>query len=114
MGPVVPTVAVIAPTLVARGAPSLRRWIGYAGAFVSVVTAIEGLYGIALENDKAIESAGGRLSIAFLLALLFVSTRWTLREGLLAALDRFAQYRILRWLTTWPHPQPHENVSSPL
>jgi len=108
------TVAIIAPTLIERGAPSLRRWIGYAGALVSVVTAIEGLYGIARQNDQAIESAGGRLSIAFLLALLFVSTRQTLRDGLLAALDRLAQFRIFRWLTAWPRRDTHENVGSPL
>jgi hypothetical protein len=95
-------VAAIAPTLIDRTTPPFRRWLGYAGAAVGAVTGIEGLIGIRYRSDQVIESAGGRLAIAFALTLLFVSTRRTLREGLLPALDRLARLPLLHELAAWP------------
>jgi hypothetical protein len=96
------TVAAIAPTLIDRDAKPFRRWIGYAGAIAAAATGIEGVIGIRYLSDQVIESAGSRLAIAFALTLLFVSTRQTLRDGLLPALDRLARLPLLHELATWP------------
>jgi hypothetical protein len=104
--------ACIAPTLIDRQTSTFRRWLGITGALVSLATAAQGLYGRAQEIDLVIESAGSRLSLAFLFALLFMSTRRTLDQGLLPALDRLAQLPLLRQLTTWPSPDINETVGT--
>jgi hypothetical protein len=71
----------IAALAVDRGAPLLRRWIGYAGAMVALMAAGGGIFGLFYQNDQFIETAIGRLAVAWFLAYLFAATKHSLRDG---------------------------------
>ena len=103
-------IGVLAPFLVDRSAKTLQRWIGYLGCALAIVAVVEGTYGVLLGNDKVIEAAGRRGALAFGLMVLFVATRHWLRAGLLPALNRLADSRLLRPVVDWPNEDKNETV----
>ena len=72
----------LGPLTIDYAAPLLRRWIGYGSAMAGFAAAAGGIYGLAHGNDKIIETAVGRLAIAWFLAFVFIATERTLRDGL--------------------------------
>jgi hypothetical protein len=104
----------LGPLTIDRAAPLLRRWIGYGSAMAGFAAAAGGIYGLAHGNDKIIETAVGRLAIAWFLAFVFIATERTLRDGLHDALDRLATWRGLRHIAGWPATEANETVSHPI
>jgi len=96
------TAAAAVPLTIERNAPLLRRWIGYAAALFAAAAAAGGIYGLAHGSDQIVETAVGRLAIAWFLTYLFAASERTLRDGLHAALDRLATRPWLRRFATWP------------
>ena len=79
-----------------------------------LVAGIQGLAGVMLGNDQLIEAASGRLGATFLLAVLFLQTRVTLRDGLVPALDRLAAWGPFPKLAEWPSGDGNEAVGLPV
>jgi hypothetical protein len=96
----------MAPTLVPRRGAMFWRTLGLAGAAFALVGGVEGLLAIAYANDQLLESAAGRLTVAFVFAAIFFGTCSLLAEGLLPAFDRLAATRWLGWLSRWPPSEP--------
>jgi hypothetical protein len=97
-----------------RAAPVLRRWTGYLSAIVGLAAAVGGLYGLVHANDKIIETAVGRLAVAWFLAYVFVATERTLRDGLHRALDRLAEWPVFKHIAAWPATAAGETVGDPI
>jgi hypothetical protein len=96
------TLAIVANVFVDRRTTALRQWLGYAAAALAWFVALEGGYAVLKGDDKLLEAAAQRMGTAFVLAEFFLATTRTLRDGVLAALDRLADYRFLRPLVNWP------------
>jgi len=96
----------MAPALVPRRGAIFWRTLGLAGAAFALVGGVEGLLAIVYANDQLLESAAGRLTVAFVFAAIFFGTCRVLAEGLLPALDRLAATRWLGWLSRWPRSEP--------
>jgi hypothetical protein len=107
-------VACSAPVFVDRGARPLRRWLGYAGGALALAGAFQGMYGTFTENDALVEVGAGRLFTTFLIAVVFLLTRDTLRDGLAAALDRLAARPALAWIAEWPSSDKDHTVGPPV
>jgi hypothetical protein len=52
--------------------------------------------------------------VALLIPVLFPLTKYTLRDGLTAALDRLASARIPAWLAEWPGGDQNRTVGTPV
>jgi hypothetical protein len=94
------------PALLVRRGSIFWRTLGLAGAAFAVIGAVEGLLSIIDANDQLLESAAGRLTVAFACATLFFGARGVLADGVLPALDRLAATRWLGWLSRWPPSEP--------
>jgi hypothetical protein len=110
-----------APAFVDRAARPFRWVLGWAGAIVAVAAAIGGLAGTILRgadgligHDTMIEAAAARTGLTLLVAAVFFMTRVTLRDGVLPALDRLAEYHALSWLVDWPSADRDEVIGEPL
>jgi len=103
-------IACSAPVFVDRNALALRRWIGYVGGALGLVSAFQGVFGTLTGNDRLIEVAAGRLSVTFLVAVVFLLTRRTLREGLVPALNRLAKFPVLSQIAEWPASDKNHTV----
>ena len=106
--------AAMAPLTVDRKSPALRRWLGYSSTILGLVAAVGGGLGVSYDNDRMIETAGQRLAMAWFFAYLFASTRYSLANGLQAALDRLAARPWLNRIAVWPDADHDETVGSPV
>jgi hypothetical protein len=106
--------AAIATLTVDRKSPALRRWLGYSSTIVGLIAAVGGGLGLAYGNDRMIETAGQRLATAWFLAYLFSATRYSLANGLQAALDGLAARPWLKRIATWPDTDRDETVGDPI
>ena len=94
--------AAMAPLTIDRATPPFRRWVGYLSTVVGVVALGTWIYGYVMNTDATLESASGRLPVAWFLAYLFFVTRRALAKGLQAGLDELARWPILRRIARWP------------
>jgi hypothetical protein len=103
-----------AALFVTRNEPPLRRAMGILGGLIALVAGIEGLYGAFKGDDKLIEAASGRLGGAFLVTVVYLLTYGVLRDGLLLALNKLAEWKLLAWLTNWPTADDNETIGLPV
>jgi hypothetical protein len=92
-----------------KNEPVFRRWIGFITGGLAVIAAILGLCGIFSQTDALIETAGKFMASSLFGGFVFFATHSWLADGLLPALDRLANRKGLRKLTTWPSDE--ENLS---
>jgi hypothetical protein len=92
----------VAPVFVDSTLKPLRRTIGYLAAALCVTAAFIGLAGVSLGVDPLIERGATFMGLGLLAGWLFFATRSVLSNGFVAALDRLAEVRGFKQLSTWP------------
>jgi hypothetical protein len=106
------SVAIMASTPVFLLGPPrlLLRSIGYAGIASALWAGADGLLGVLWRNDQMIEAAAGRMSLAFILVVLFLIGLEPLKDGIMPALDALARKWPFSWLVAWPTADKDETV----
>ena len=99
-----------APVFWNAKATPLRRWVGFAACALALFVAVEGVFAVQREDAKLIEVSARRMAIALVLVEFFLSTERTLRDGVLAALDRLARKPVLNVIANWPSADVNETV----
>jgi len=92
----------VAPVFVDSTLKPLRRTVGYFAAALCVTAALMGLAGVSLGVDPLIERAATFMGLGLLAGWFFFATRSILSNGFLAALNRLAEVRGFKQLSTWP------------
>ena len=92
----------VVPVFIDRTLKPLRRSIGYLAAALCVTAALIGLTGISLGVDPLIERGATFMGLGLLAGWLFFATSAVLSDGFVAALNRLAQVRGFKQLSTWP------------
>jgi hypothetical protein len=85
-----------------KNVPVFRRSIGFITGGLALIASILGLSGIFSHTDALIEMGAKFMAFSLLVGFAFFATHSWLAHGLLPALDRLANRKWLRQLTTWP------------
>ena len=82
--------------------PIFRRSIGFIAGGLGLIASILGMCGVFFHTDSLIEMGANFMASSLLVGFVFFATHSWLADGLLPALDRLANQKFLRKLTTWP------------